>query len=184
MQFAEGSNGKASWGLDQGSLTEWVHPRGKLFLCVPLIILSFPMGRFIKTDGGVKQAGKLLWRDWFEWVCASLWIYSHAGKLSGQAAYGYLALNVTVSKPLDFHPFTPHSSCLAYTKVHPWPIQLIAGWGILWGQVCLWLSGSWKSHFGEVAVSQGCVRSVAAASGTAVLGETRASCSWVNREAQ
>lgn len=63
MQFAKGSNVKASWDLDQGSLAEWVNPRGKLFLCVPLIILSFPKGRFIKTDGGVKQAGKLLWRD-------------------------------------------------------------------------------------------------------------------------
>lgn len=59
----KGVMGKVSWGLDQGSLAEWVHPRGKLFLRVPLIILSFPKGRFIKTDGGVKQAGKLLWRD-------------------------------------------------------------------------------------------------------------------------
>lgn len=59
----KGVMGKVSWGLDRGSFAEWVHPRGKLFLCVPLIILSFPKGRFIKTDGGVKQAGKLLWRD-------------------------------------------------------------------------------------------------------------------------
>lgn len=59
----KGEMGKVSWGLDQGSLAEWVHPRGKLFLPVPLIILSFPKGRFIKSDGGVKQAGKLLWRD-------------------------------------------------------------------------------------------------------------------------
>lgn len=63
MQFAKGSIGESQLGFGSGLFAEWVHPRGKLFLRVPLIILSFPKGRFIKTDGGVKQAGKLLWRD-------------------------------------------------------------------------------------------------------------------------